>query len=304
MDKIESSNKIDISVIIPTRNRRLFLSEAIESVIKQKSVNIELIIVDDASTDDTEEYVKLLRSKTNVKYIKNEKSLFAHESRRLGYEISTGMYIVFMDDDDFYIDFDFLYNAKIIFEEHKNVSLVIGSTIMFEKGRYSKEVDLQGSGLLNQKLYLNEFSKHFSKPLSTLTAVLRKENLDNLNMRNSKMVNDTCIYLNGIIGGDVFLINRSVAAYRVHENNISKKKFNQSFMNNCLNEKKRLYDIALKNNLLIDSKNWFYFQIRQSAYYFIVSSDYDAKTCIYILTWILRYGNGIRLKFVKEILHR
>ena len=62
-----------ISVIIPTRNRAEKLVNAVRNVNKQKSVNVEIIIVDDDSKDTTKEVVSKIKLKqSNIKYFKNK----------------------------------------------------------------------------------------------------------------------------------------------------------------------------------------------------------------------------------------
>ena len=63
-----------VSVVMPNYNGERFVSEAINSVLSQTYSNIELIIVDDCSTDNTDEEVKPFITDQRIKYIKNEKN--------------------------------------------------------------------------------------------------------------------------------------------------------------------------------------------------------------------------------------
>lgn len=87
-----------ISVIIPTFNRADLIKRAIESVINQTYGNIEVIIVDDGSTDNTEQIVKSVKD-DRVKYIKQENS-GACVARNTGIEHANGSIISFLDSDD------------------------------------------------------------------------------------------------------------------------------------------------------------------------------------------------------------
>ena len=64
-----------VSVIMPSYNTAKFISESITSVQKQTYADWELIIVDDCSTDNTDEVVKSFSSDGRIKYIKNEKNV-------------------------------------------------------------------------------------------------------------------------------------------------------------------------------------------------------------------------------------
>lgn len=87
-----------ISVIIPLYNSEPYLSETIQSVLQQSYTNIEVIVVDDWSTDGSFELAKTYASDT-VKVIKN-KGKGACAARNYGFDVSTGDYIQYLDADD------------------------------------------------------------------------------------------------------------------------------------------------------------------------------------------------------------
>ena len=95
-----------VSVYMPTKNRREIASEAIESVLNQRYTNIELIIVNDGSTDDTYDHLeKLAQSDSRVSVLHNEQSIGAPRSRNRAITLATGEYITGLDDDDrFHLD--------------------------------------------------------------------------------------------------------------------------------------------------------------------------------------------------------
>jgi len=88
-----------ISVIIPTYNRANLISRAITSVINQTFNDYEIIVVDDNSTDNTEELVKT-KFKNKVIYFKHDINLGPAAARNTGIKNSTGEYIAFLDSDD------------------------------------------------------------------------------------------------------------------------------------------------------------------------------------------------------------
>lgn len=88
-----------ISVIIPTYNRGYIIKNSIESVLNQTYENIELIVVDDNSDDNTEEIINSFNDK-RVKYIKLQENRGACYARNLGVKYSKGKYISFQDSDD------------------------------------------------------------------------------------------------------------------------------------------------------------------------------------------------------------
>lgn len=91
-------NNIFFSIVIPTYNRASFIPKTISSVLDQTYQNFEIIVVDDGSTDNTEEIIKNI-SASKIKYIKikNSERGFA---RNCGIQNSSGEYITFLDSDD------------------------------------------------------------------------------------------------------------------------------------------------------------------------------------------------------------
>lgn len=86
-----------VSVIIPTYNRLLTLQRAIESVYAQDYPVLEIIVVNDRSTDGTEEY---LSTNPRVSVITNERNLGAQGSRNRGIAAARGEFVAFLDSDD------------------------------------------------------------------------------------------------------------------------------------------------------------------------------------------------------------
>ena len=93
-----------ISVVIPTFYREKLVIRSVKSVLSQTYKNIEVIVVDDCSTDNTESIIKKIKDK-RLKYIKLEKNYGACYARNYGIKMATGKYIAFQDSDDvFYKD--------------------------------------------------------------------------------------------------------------------------------------------------------------------------------------------------------
>ena len=90
-----------VSVIIPTYNRSDLLPRAINSVLNQTYQDFELIIVDDGSTDNTEEVIKEFQEQDKrIKYIKHDKNKGGSAARNTGIKAARAEYIAFQDSDD------------------------------------------------------------------------------------------------------------------------------------------------------------------------------------------------------------
>lgn len=105
MEIIKANSKV--SIVIPIYNSQKYLENCIKSILKQSYKNIEIILVNDGSTDDSllicEKYKKI---NGNI-YIINQENLGTVLARKTGIENATGTYITFIDSDD-YIEYDYI----------------------------------------------------------------------------------------------------------------------------------------------------------------------------------------------------
>lgn len=118
MDPKVPHNNPEISVIIPTYNRSKLLKRAIESVVKQSFTDFEIIIIDDCSEDDTQDFVKSIHDQRLV-YFRHSKNRGGSAARNTGIKRAKGKYITFLDDDDEYTD-DRLKILKDAIENQKS----------------------------------------------------------------------------------------------------------------------------------------------------------------------------------------
>ncbi len=111
-----------ITVVTLTRNRANLLKRAIGTVLSQSYKNIEYIIVDGASTDNTEEVVKSFAD-DRIKYIKQSENILS-EAQELFIKNSNGDYFAFLDDDDEYLTDKLLKEYEAIKDTDEKVGLV------------------------------------------------------------------------------------------------------------------------------------------------------------------------------------
>ncbi len=88
-----------ISVILPTYNRANYIRQAAQSVLGQTYAALELIIIDDGSTDETEKVLEDIRRDSRVRYISQNNSGAAN-ARNHGLKLANGEYVAFIDSDD------------------------------------------------------------------------------------------------------------------------------------------------------------------------------------------------------------
>lgn len=93
-----------VSVVLPTYNRANTISRSIDSVLNQTYSNLELIVVDDGSSDNTDAIIsEYVLTDSRVNYVKQE-HLGANRARNLGIKLARGQYIAFQDSDDIWFN--------------------------------------------------------------------------------------------------------------------------------------------------------------------------------------------------------
>jgi glycosyltransferase involved in cell wall biosynthesis len=132
MGKRNNNNTL-VSVIIPAYNAENFLSASIESIAHQTYDNLEIIIINDASTDDTSAVINQWASKDpRIKSYDNEVNLGIGATRTKGIELSTGRYVCWQDADDISLPSRVELQTKYL-DEHANVGVVGGFMQFFDE---------------------------------------------------------------------------------------------------------------------------------------------------------------------------
>ena len=279
-----------ISVIIPTYNRKMQLMECINSILSQDYKNFEIIIVDDCSSDETEEYLSRVLVDSRLKYIKNTTNSGPGYSRRAGFREATGEFVIFCDDDDYYLDPHFFTDAISIFE-NKEISLICSNTFThFEKENVFKFGDINFDSMIPVESYLQYFQYKNTKPNSTFSTIFRKRVLDEADLVNMKMVNDSSIYMRSLLcGGKVFVNRKIIGIYRVHSQNITFG-IKADFIIENLKEKKNIYKVIVEKNLFEDADEWFAKQIELTVKY-LIEANPSNRDLIRVFIWILGNTN-------------
>lgn len=301
-----------VSFIIPTHNRYIMLKQTLKSISIQNNCNYEIIIINDNSNE--KEYDNLLNDYTNlpITCINNEISKGPGIARQLGYLKSQGKYIVFADDDDFYINDNFLEKGINKLEENNNLAFISYNTITFyEENNTVLANKINSKGLINGKDYFLNFISKYQKPTSTFPTIYRKEMLDKANFKDMEMMNDASIYLRSLTQGDAFIFDDYIGVYRVHTSNISKAIPHQFILDN-IKEKNNIYNLA-SNKFDINLKNWLLNQILDTFRYYVVDSkckfdkakDFINTTSkITSISKLTLYYNYLKFLVLKKIVNK
>jgi glycosyltransferase involved in cell wall biosynthesis len=120
-----------VSIVIPTYNRADFLPKAIQSVLSQTYRDWEIIIVDDGSTDNTEEIVKGY-NESRIRYIAHKSNLGISAARNTAIKNSKGKYIALLDSDDEWFPEKISYQMNIFQKKDSECGVVCTSGHMIE----------------------------------------------------------------------------------------------------------------------------------------------------------------------------
>jgi glycosyltransferase involved in cell wall biosynthesis len=131
-----------ISVVIPVYNGALFIQDALQSVLSQTAPPIEIIVVDDGSTDGTMDVVRLVNSTVPIRYRRQENQ-GPSAARNLGVSMAGGDWIAFLDADDIWHPERLAIQADLA-RAHPDVALFSSETdYIDEKGNARPPIDWQ-----------------------------------------------------------------------------------------------------------------------------------------------------------------
>jgi glycosyltransferase involved in cell wall biosynthesis len=259
-----------VSIIIPTYNRAYLIGETFDSIIAQHYENWECIIIDDGSTDQTEEIVsKYILKDKRFKYYKRPTSLLkgGNSCRNYGLEKSNGKFINWFDSDDLMKSNKLLVQVNQL--QESKCDFVICQSVFFE----NQIENLKGtrhtlSSSNNLESYING-----TIAWSTIAPIWKKEFLVKNNIRFNEFLKagqEWSYHCRALLSTDKYIINEeSLVFIRVHKQNIT---------NNLKNTCDRLYHYYLSRKEihdLITTKNYDLFF--NHAYTLIYKKLIDAK---------------------------
>ena len=219
------STKPLVSVVIPTYNQEKYIANAIQSVLQQDYQNIEVIVSDDNSTDNTNNIIDMIAGKeSKVKHIRNNKNYGRVKNyRRSFYNYVKGDYALNLDGDDYLVDRGYISKAVKLFQENEDLVLVFSNikTYIEYNGNYIENKMNQGLPKIidGNWLFIN-FFKNYSIP--HLTSVHRVNDAKEIgfyryDINGADWESQLRLMLNKKIG----YINEYSGVWRKHKNNFS-----------------------------------------------------------------------------------
>lgn len=207
-----------VSIIMPSWNTARFIRESIDSVRNQTYTNWELLIVDDCSTDNTDEIVASY-SDERICYFKNEKNSGAALTRNRAMREARGEWIAFLDSDDLWTpeklerQLQFMKENNYIFSYHEYVKI----------DEESKPLNIYVSGpevVTKHKMY------NYGYP-GCLTFMYSAKAMGLIQIKDIKKNNDYAILLKLCKKADCYLLKENLAEYRIRKKSISHDKLSK-----------------------------------------------------------------------------
>ena len=212
-----SSEKTKVSVCIPNYNYGRFIRDAIQSVLDQTYKDFELIIVDNCSTDNSEEVIKSF-SDPRIRFYKNEKNIGFVKNLNKCLSLASGEYISILHSDDMYLPNMLEKEAKIL-DSNPNVGFVYSSVKIINKDGivtedyrpFDKHYIINGEEEF-KRLVLGNY-------IRTPTVMVRQKCYTVLGGYNEEnpFPSDWEMWLRIALNYDVAFISEPLAYYRIHD---------------------------------------------------------------------------------------
>ena len=201
-----------VSIIMPSYNTGRFIKETIESILAQTYPNWELIIVDDCSTDNTDEVVTSFQD-NRIRFLKNDVNSGAAISRNRALREAKGKWIAFLDSDDLWLP------EKL----EKQISFMEQNDYHFSYTKY-EEIDETGKSLGRYVTGPKKITKrgmyNYCWP-GCLTVMYDAEYIGLIQIADIKKNNDYAMWLKVCQKAICYLLQEDLAQYRRHSGSIS-----------------------------------------------------------------------------------
>ncbi len=253
-----------VSVIMTAFNHEKYIREAIESVLAQKDVDMEIFMSDDCSNDSTfhimEEYAK--RYPDIIKLVKNEKNLGFSKNMQNCISKAQGKYIAFCEGDDYWIDNYKLQKQISFLNQNKNFSICScqimmkdeNNNIFMEHKDQLKHIENGNPPLTTKDIILKYY-------VGNLTSIVIRSDI--IKKFPSKVYNyivaDWFFCILASEKGRIFIMPQKMSIYRIHGNNYWIGKDNT----------KRMLELVDIYNKLTKYKYFFYFKKVTFEFYLV-----------------------------------
>jgi glycosyltransferase involved in cell wall biosynthesis len=209
-----------VSVIVVTCNRADLLFKCLNSIVNQTYNQIEIIVIDDGSTDNSREIVENFND-NRIVYIYHEKTGNVSMLRNSGIRISKGELIAFCDDDDLWME----NKLEVLLEYMKVEKIVCSNANVIDK---NDKVLFDQITKFDSDRYVDLYQLLVDNRIQTSCVIVRKDVLLDaglFDVSNGNRSEDWCVWIKIAEKFNIKYVNKSLVSYRIHDNNLSMKSF-------------------------------------------------------------------------------
>lgn len=209
-----------VSFCIPTFNRAKFLRKTLESALNQTVNDFEIIIVDDASTDSTEEVVRGVSDK-RIRYFRNQKNLGVPKNYNYVFSLARGEFLCLLEDHDL-LEPNYLKELLPLFKVHPTLAFAFCAIMMIDQNG-NKQIKYSHSlpKIIPGNKALRMFLTRLTCPCS-LTTLIRRSSLADLKEPFSLKFwwyADINLWMQLVAKGDLGYVNSPLLQMRIREEN-------------------------------------------------------------------------------------
>jgi len=280
--KIEHS-KPKVTVMIPTYNQAPLIRDAIDSALAQNYPNLEVIVGDDASSDDTPQVVSSIKD-SRLKYIRNSVNLGrTNNYKKLLDNHATGDFVVNLDGDDYYTDVDFIAEAVNLIGKNQNVVMIVARvTTKFKHGECVSKIPEVESATGMQILKKIPNKNYMVMHMGVLYDRKRAIEIDFY--RSFAISSDWESLYRLTLRGEVKYLDRNIGVWRIHGENTT----------GTTDIKKHLENLTIWQAIYKDAISFGMPSILAKLCCIRCVVSYAQSSCIFIS----KTGNSELLKFV------
>jgi GT2 family glycosyltransferase len=218
MDKSLTALKSpSISVVIPAYNQALYISEAVQSVLRQTYSDFELIVVDDGSTDETPDILGRIQD-PRMRIIRQSNAGLS-AARNTGLQESIAPFVTFLDSDDYFFSNKLEIQMKYL-TEHPDIGMVVGRVRYIDpSGNTILEPDQSSTSLTLPDLL-------FENPICVSAILLRRSSLDMVGEFDESLhaCEDFDLWLRLLDAGcQMAWVDQPVVCYRIHPDQMTRQ---------------------------------------------------------------------------------
>lgn len=285
----KKENYILFSIIVPVYNVENYLKKCLESLIKQTYYNLEIICINDGSTDNSLQILREYKKKDKRIKVINQKHYGVSHTRNNGIRISKGDFITFVDSDDF-IDLNVFEKCvkKII---NNNADIVVYQLIA-ENQKYQRYIDNKiyisdpYSAIRDYNLYPSTCNKIFRRKIIIENNIFFKEDV--------KYAEDAIFKEFAFIKSTVIALEPSVIYHYVYRKNSAERSLNEIIkIESQIKRIDYLYDFYIKNNELRNIDNLIEILVQRVIPLINIVKNKDLKN-FYKLIFLKLYNSKLK----------